>query len=168
MKFSSFKMQNPEPAVDFDTVANKKQQHEVNVGTFLKPVKHPLHFCIAVKASFKFTHSSFISFQPYQTHLASADTTRLWPFLHSSPDNPACLHIFVEQSCLFSRVGFFLLLLSCFVFLNFQKSHAIHLKLLVCNNFNFWNYLLITSFFLFFCFFEQSESVYLWLFWLQL
>ena len=26
------KMQNPEPSVEFDTVANKKQQHEVNVG----------------------------------------------------------------------------------------------------------------------------------------
>lgn len=24
--------QNPEPAVEFDTVANKKQQHEVNIG----------------------------------------------------------------------------------------------------------------------------------------
>jgi 3-oxoacyl-[acyl-carrier-protein] synthase II len=30
-------MQNPEPSVDFDTVANKKQQHEVNVGKMLKP-----------------------------------------------------------------------------------------------------------------------------------
>lgn len=25
-------MQNPEPSVEFDTVANTKQQHEVNVG----------------------------------------------------------------------------------------------------------------------------------------
>ena len=25
-------LQNPEPAVEFDTVANVKQQHEVNVG----------------------------------------------------------------------------------------------------------------------------------------
>lgn len=31
-------MQNPEPAVDFDTVANKKQQHEVNVGMIAKPL----------------------------------------------------------------------------------------------------------------------------------
>lgn len=30
-------MQNPEPSVDFDTVANKKQQHEVNVGKMPKP-----------------------------------------------------------------------------------------------------------------------------------
>lgn len=28
-------MQSPEPAVDFDTVANVKQQHEVNVGKIL-------------------------------------------------------------------------------------------------------------------------------------
>lgn len=28
-------MQNPEPAVDFDTVANVKQQHEINVGKIL-------------------------------------------------------------------------------------------------------------------------------------
>jgi len=28
-------VQNPEPAVDFDTVANVKQQHEVNVGKIL-------------------------------------------------------------------------------------------------------------------------------------
>lgn len=25
-------VQNPEPAADFDTVANEKKQHEVNVG----------------------------------------------------------------------------------------------------------------------------------------
>lgn len=31
-------MQNPEPAVDFDTVANEKRQHEVNVGMALKPL----------------------------------------------------------------------------------------------------------------------------------
>lgn len=29
------KMQNPEPSVEFDTVANTKQQHEVNVGKIL-------------------------------------------------------------------------------------------------------------------------------------
>lgn len=28
-------MQNPEPSVEFDTVANKKQQHEINVGKLL-------------------------------------------------------------------------------------------------------------------------------------
>lgn len=28
-------VQSPEPAVDFDTVANVKQQHEVNVGKIL-------------------------------------------------------------------------------------------------------------------------------------
>jgi len=28
-------VQNPEPAVDFDTVANVKQQHEINVGKIL-------------------------------------------------------------------------------------------------------------------------------------
>lgn len=28
-------MQNPEPAVEFDTVPNTKQQHEVNVGKML-------------------------------------------------------------------------------------------------------------------------------------
>lgn len=31
-------MQNPEPSVDFDTVANTKQQHEVNVGKMHKPL----------------------------------------------------------------------------------------------------------------------------------
>ena len=25
-------MQNPEPSIEFDTVANEKQQHEVNIG----------------------------------------------------------------------------------------------------------------------------------------
>ena len=30
-------MQNPESSVEFDTVANKKQQHEVNVGKMLTP-----------------------------------------------------------------------------------------------------------------------------------
>ena len=33
-------MQNPEPSVDFDTVANEKQQHEVNVGMVLN-LKNP-------------------------------------------------------------------------------------------------------------------------------
>ena len=32
-------MQNPEPSVDFDTVANEKQQHEVNVGKTPNPFK---------------------------------------------------------------------------------------------------------------------------------
>lgn len=36
MNFSSPKLQNPEPEVDFDTIANEKQQHEVNVGMLLK------------------------------------------------------------------------------------------------------------------------------------
>lgn len=29
-------LQNAEPEVDFDTVANEKKQHEVNVGEFLR------------------------------------------------------------------------------------------------------------------------------------
>lgn len=38
---SSF-LQNPEPSVDFDTVANVKQQHEVNVGKHL--IQNLQHF----------------------------------------------------------------------------------------------------------------------------
>ncbi|RWW39797.1 hypothetical protein BHE74_00054837 [Ensete ventricosum] len=34
---------NPEPAIEFDTVANKKQQHEVNVGNYI--ISLSLHFC---------------------------------------------------------------------------------------------------------------------------
>lgn len=33
-------MQNPEPAVEFETVANKKQQHEVNVGKIIYLSNH--------------------------------------------------------------------------------------------------------------------------------
>ena len=29
-------LQNPEPSVEFDTVPNKKQQHEVNVGKIFR------------------------------------------------------------------------------------------------------------------------------------
>ena len=36
-------MQNPEPAVDFDTVANVKQQHEINVGKILI-IQQPVYF----------------------------------------------------------------------------------------------------------------------------
>lgn len=41
-------MQEPEPSVEFDTVANKKQQHEVNVG------KMPRHFNPMALSSFSF------------------------------------------------------------------------------------------------------------------
>ena len=40
-------MQNPEPSVDFDTVANVKQPHEVNVGE-LPNLLLPLYFSYAL------------------------------------------------------------------------------------------------------------------------
>ncbi|RVW16633.1 3-oxoacyl-[acyl-carrier-protein] synthase I, chloroplastic [Vitis vinifera] len=36
---------NPEPSVEFDTVANKKQQHEVNVVVRRRYLEGPLAFC---------------------------------------------------------------------------------------------------------------------------
>ncbi|KAF3449910.1 hypothetical protein FNV43_RR05989 [Rhamnella rubrinervis] len=49
---NNMKSQNPEPAVDFDTVANKKQQHEVNV---------------AISNSFGFGgHNSVVAFSAFK------------------------------------------------------------------------------------------------------
>lgn len=76
-------MQNPEPSVDFDTVANKKQQHEVNVGKILFPV-----LCIISWIQWILHHplltSAYDKMQPFQTHLDSVDTILSLHFLHSS------------------------------------------------------------------------------------
>lgn len=37
-------LQNPEPAADFDTVANEKKQHEVNVGKIKLPCLDNIKF----------------------------------------------------------------------------------------------------------------------------
>lgn len=74
-------MQNPEPSVDFDTVANKKQQHEVNVGKMLKPWKTmafsflidlinyslAFHMFSAISNSFGFGgHNSVVAFSAFK------------------------------------------------------------------------------------------------------
>lgn len=73
-------MQNPEPAVDFDTVANVKQQHEVNVGKILNnsianssTVRYNWNsmidsFCIsAISNSFGFGgHNSVVAFSAFR------------------------------------------------------------------------------------------------------
>ena len=45
-KYTKTPMQNPEPAVEFDTVPNTKQQHEVNVGKIL--VYITLQLCLFI------------------------------------------------------------------------------------------------------------------------
>ena len=58
-------MQNPEPSVDFDTVANTKQQHEVNVGKMHKPL-NTMPFCFQLLWKPRYpdliTHQFFICF----------------------------------------------------------------------------------------------------------
>ncbi|KAJ6894991.1 hypothetical protein NC652_028665 [Populus alba x Populus x berolinensis] len=66
---------NPEPSVEFDTVANKKQQHAVNV-------------------EFEIAGFNHVCLQLFQIHLDLVDTTRSWPFLHSSLEHLTFLHFF--------------------------------------------------------------------------
>ncbi|KAG6777678.1 hypothetical protein POTOM_017506 [Populus tomentosa] len=61
---------SPEPSVEFDTVANKKQQHEVNVGKMAK------------------------AFSLFRILLDLVDTTPSWSFLHSSLEHLASVHFF--------------------------------------------------------------------------
>ncbi|KAJ7000959.1 hypothetical protein NC653_011422 [Populus alba x Populus x berolinensis] len=66
---------SPEPSVEFDTVANKKQQHEVNVES---ETAHFNHVCL----------------QLFRILLDLVDTTPSWSFLHSSLEHLASVHLF--------------------------------------------------------------------------
>ncbi|KAG6735245.1 hypothetical protein POTOM_062214 [Populus tomentosa] len=81
---------NPEPSVEFDTVANKKQQHAVNVEFEIAGLNH-------------------VCLQLFQIHLDLVDTTRSWPFLHSSLEHLTFLHFF---SCI-QAPGIQLVWISC-------------------------------------------------------
>ncbi|KAK4399338.1 3-oxoacyl-[acyl-carrier-protein] synthase I, chloroplastic [Sesamum angolense] len=82
---------NPEPSVEFDTVANKKQQHEVNV---VPTTDH------------KFTCVHYHT-QLFQIHLDLVDTTPLLRFLLSSPDPVSNLLLEGEKPCLSARIVLF-------------------------------------------------------------
>lgn len=83
-------MQNPEPSVEFDTVANKKQQHEVNVGKTRYPC---LYTCILIDLDHPEPVCSIILIklllwiQQSQIHLGLEGTTRWWHFQPSSRES---------------------------------------------------------------------------------
>ena len=80
-------MQDPEPAVDFDTVANEKQQHEVNVGTVLNLLYHQVIFNLLYYHCQRGLLTEIV-LQPFRIHSGLVDTTQWWPSLHSSLDQP--------------------------------------------------------------------------------
>ncbi|RWW62547.1 hypothetical protein BHE74_00030319 [Ensete ventricosum] len=72
-----FCIQNPEPAVEFDTVANKKQQHEVNVGKFIS-------FSLSHVGEFRFSLLFLTPFMQLSQIHSDLEGTTLWWYLHLS------------------------------------------------------------------------------------
>ncbi|KAJ9558246.1 hypothetical protein OSB04_012860 [Centaurea solstitialis] len=70
---------NKEPQIEFDTVANQKQQHEINVGKF---VSSSLSFIYHELLTF----SNIFGMQPFRIHLVLADKTPLLHFRLSNLD----------------------------------------------------------------------------------
>ncbi|RRT46429.1 hypothetical protein BHM03_00045830, partial [Ensete ventricosum] len=68
---------NPEPAVEFDTVANKKQQHEVNVGKFIS-------FSLSHVGEFRFSLLFLTPFMQLSQIHSDLEGTTLWWYLHLS------------------------------------------------------------------------------------
>lgn len=112
-----FSKQNPEPSVEFDTVANVKKQHEVNVGMKPTPSNSLIIYIFQLPNTNILTELLYC-LQPYRTHLDLVDITLSLPFLHSSPDHPSLCSSFVLHQMLlrgdlklFLRQSFILLLL---------------------------------------------------------
>ncbi|KAJ9558317.1 hypothetical protein OSB04_012931 [Centaurea solstitialis] len=83
-------MENQEPQIEFDTVANHKQKHEINVGKFVSSSLSFIHRELL-------TYSNVFGVQPFRIHLVLADTTVLLYFQLSNLDMIIRIYVYLRK-----------------------------------------------------------------------
>lgn len=128
-------MQNPEPSVDFDTVANVKQQHDVNVGKTSINDSFNLHEKVVLVSISSIILTKLFMVQQFRIPSDLADTTLSSHFLlsnHESLVTSLVLHLLGKIDLVSLESHLFIGCQGCFNLVTFIEPIC---NSYCCNNF---------------------------------